>query len=160
MWNKSLKTVNRSVELLTAIFFFTMVVLVFFQIVSRAILGTSYAWTGELARYLMIWITFLGASFAFQYGAHISIDIFVKKLPKRMIQITIVITSLVIAAFLIILFIEGLNLMQLGQTQKASALQVPMAYVYLIIPVSSLLMLLNLIDTSVKNITSKKEENI
>jgi len=73
-----------------------MVILVFFQIVSRALLGTSYAWTGEIARFSMVWITFLGASFSFKYGAHISIDIFIKKFPIKVAKVITVITSLII----------------------------------------------------------------
>lgn len=160
MWNKTIRFINWITEYFTATFFLFMVILVFFQIISRAILGTSYAWTGELSRYLMIWITFLGASFAFQYGAHISIDIVVKKLSRTISNIVLIITTLIIAAFLAILFFEGLNLMELGQTQKASALQVPMSYVYVIMPISSLLMFLNLLDTSAKKFMSKEEENI
>ncbi|UTW70911.1 TRAP transporter small permease subunit [Anaerobacillus sp. HL2] len=48
---------------------------------SREVLNSSFPWTEEVARYLMIWITFLGASFAFQYGAHIGIEYFKMKFP-------------------------------------------------------------------------------
>lgn len=62
-----------------------MVLAVFVQIISRALFNMSFPWTEELARYLMIWVTFLGASFAFQYGAHISIEAFVTRLKKTMV---------------------------------------------------------------------------
>lgn len=155
MWNRAIRKINWTVELFTAFCFLMMVLLVFFQIASRAVLGNSYAWTGELSRYLMIWVTFLGASFAFQYGAHISIDIFVNKLPKVIAKVIFIITTLIMIAFLGLLFIEGLNFMSLGKNQLASALQIPMSYVYIIIPISSCLMFLNLMDVSVKKMFSQ-----
>lgn len=160
MWNKAIRKMNWTVELFTAICFLVMVLLVFFQILSRAVLGVSYAWTGELSRYLMIWVTFLGASFAFQYGAHISIDIFVNKLPKIIAKVIFIITTLIMIAFLGLLFVEGLNFMSLGKNQLASALQIPMSYVYIIIPISSFLMFLNLMDVSVKKMFSQRNRDL
>lgn len=157
MWEKTIGTLNGAVKAVTVFFFIVMVVLVFFQIVSRAILGTSYAWTGEIARFAMVWITFLGASFSFQYGAHISIDIFVKKFPIKIAKIITVMTSLIIFGFLVVLFYEGINLVKLGLTQKASALKIQMAYIFSIIPISSVCMMLNLIDVTKKMLTSEEE---
>ena len=44
------------------------------QIVSR-LMFTSVSWTEEVARFLLIWITFLGAALAFQQGRHIAVTL-------------------------------------------------------------------------------------
>ncbi|WP_240374697.1 TRAP transporter small permease [Bacillus piscicola] len=155
MWNTILKVINRTTEAVSALLLTLMVVLIFMQIVSRGLFGTSYSWTEEIARFSMIWITFLGASIAFQYAAHIGIDYFVKKLPAVPEKIVNVIGALISGFFFVILAVKGFELMQGAGVQGSPALRLPMSYVYLIIPVSAVLMILNLIDVTVKRMTSK-----
>ena len=155
-----MRRINATFEVFTAACLAMMVLLVFFQIITRAILGSSLAWSGELARYLMVWITFLGASFAFQYGAHVSVNYFIQKFPIKLANIIVIVTAAVTATFLIVLFREGIKFMHVAQFQKASALGISMSYVYSIIPISSVLILLNLIDYTINNITAQKVDRL
>lgn len=101
MWGRSIKLLNRSTENITAVLFVAMVLIVFLQIISRAVFSSSFPWTEEAARFLMIWVTFLGASFAFQYGAHISIEAFVSKLSQSAGNVAQVLGALACIAFLL-----------------------------------------------------------
>lgn len=152
MWTKGLRILNRSVENLTAAMIATMVILIFIQVVSREIVGSSFAWTEEVARYLMIWSTFLGASFAFQHGAHIGIEFFVSKLPTVFNKIFTVIAALCSSLFFYYMVTYGYEIVgrQMGQT--SAALNIPMGYVYLVIPISGILMFINLVDVTIKSL--------
>ncbi|GAK07336.1 TRAP transporter small permease [Geomicrobium sp. JCM 19038] len=150
MWHKIITKINRIVENITALLLALMVLAVFVQIVSRALFNMSFPWTEELARYLMIWVTFLGASFAFQYGAHISIEAFVTRLKQQWSQILHVIVAIVCTAFFFILILKGIEMMDRSMIQRSAALGIPMGYVYSVIPLSGCLMILNLIDVTMK----------
>lgn len=155
VWDKLLLYVNRAIEIFTAFLLIVMVVLVFIQIVSRVIYGSSFAWTEEIARFAMIWITFLGAAIAFKYGAHIGIDVFVRRLPRLPDKVVGVFASLMSAIFFIVLAYQGWKLMGASQMQTTPALRLSMSHVYAIIPISACFMLLNLIDVTVKRLTSE-----
>ena len=158
MWTKSMKVINRTTELFSALLLLTMVALVFIQIVSRVIISSSFPWTEEIARFMMIWITFLGAAVAFQYGAHIGIEAFVERLPAKARSFFIVIAMLICLSFFILLIVFGYQLAIGAFVQTSPALQIPMGYIYYIIPISGVLMCLNLFDVTGKALFSKKDK--
>ena len=67
-----------SVGLLTALF-----VTVLLQVFTRYVLGTPLTWTEEIARYLLIWTTFVAAAYVSARRLHISVDLLVSKLGER-----------------------------------------------------------------------------
>ena len=152
MWTKGLRILNRSIENLTAAMIATMVILVFIQVLSREIVGSSFAWTEEVARYLMIWLTFLGGSFAFQHGAHIGIEFFLTKLPTFFQKVVTVLAALSSSLSFFYMVVYGFDIVgrQMGQT--SAALNIPMGYVYLVIPISGILMFINLVDVTIKSL--------
>ncbi|MFD0956008.1 TRAP transporter small permease [Virgibacillus alimentarius] len=145
-------------EWLTALFLAVMVLLIFIQIVSRLFFSVSFSWTEEVARYLMIWSTFLGASFAFKYGAHIGVEVFVRKMPRIIKNIVQIIASLASLAFFVILISMGWEIIGLSMVQTSPALDIPMGYVYIIFPISGVLMILNLIDVTIKSILHNEND--
>ena len=158
MWTKSMKVINRTTELFSALLLLTMVALVFIQIVSRVVISSSFPWTEEIARFMMIWITFLGAAVAFQYGAHIGVEAFVERLSAKVRSFFIVIAMLICLSFFILLIVYGYQLANGAFVQTSPALQIPMGYIYYIIPISGVLMCLNLFDVTGKALFSKKDQ--
>ncbi|WP_431026813.1 TRAP transporter small permease [Lysinibacillus sp. LZ02] len=158
MWTKSMKVINRTTELFSALLLFIMVILVFIQIVSRVIMSSSFPWTEEVARFMMIWITFLGASVAFQYGAHIGVEALVDRLPAIVRKFFVIVVMLICLSFFVLLIVYGYELASGAFVKTSPALQIPMGYIYYIIPVSGVLMSLNLLDVTGKTLFSKKEK--
>ena len=68
--------INQSIEYLLFGLGFGMAMLVAVQVFFRYVLNQSLFWSEELARYLLIWLTFLGASCAYYRHAHPGVDIF------------------------------------------------------------------------------------
>jgi TRAP-type transport system small permease protein len=61
----------------------SMVVIVFANVVMRYVIGTSVIWSEEVARHLMIWMTFVGSGMALRTGAQLGIDSLQGVLPER-----------------------------------------------------------------------------
>lgn len=158
MWVKTINGINRFTEWMTGIFLVIMVIIIFVQIVSRILIQSSFPWTEELARYLMIWLTFLGASFSFQYGAHIGVEILTSKVPKKVAAFFQVIAALFCIFLFVLLVVKGYELVGKSTMQTSPALSIPMNYVYMIIPISGILMILNVIDVTIKNLLGIKKE--
>ena len=51
-----------------------MACIVFANVVLRYTTGDSIVWAEEVARHLMIWVTFLGAGLVLRFGGHVAID--------------------------------------------------------------------------------------
>ncbi|HCR99145.1 MAG: TRAP transporter small permease [Halomonas sp.] len=109
------------------------------QIVSR-VFFTAFGWTEEVARFLLIWITFLAGTLAFQRGHHIAVTFAVDALPARLRQIARILAVMVVIAFMITLVVIGYRYMQVQSFQKSASLRVPMSYVYAVMPISAAIM--------------------
>jgi TRAP-type transport system small permease protein len=116
------------------------------QIVSR-VFFTSVSWTEEVARFLLIWITFLGAALAWQQGRHLAVDLLRTRLPdgpRRIVTGAAIIVSIV---FMVALTVIGIRYMNVQSFQKSPSLRLPMSYVYAVMPIAAALMaVLSVID--------------
>ncbi len=136
--------IDRSLEWLLIVLMALMVVDVSWQVFSRFILKAPSSYTEEIARFLLIWIGLLGASYAYKTRAHLGIDILVSRLPKHRQLLAFRAVHLVSALFaLVVMVFGGLRLvfLALELKQTSAALRLPMGYVYLVVPISGLFIL-------------------
>ncbi len=122
----------------------TMTLNVLWQVFSRFVLQNPSSITEELARYMLIWLGILGASYVSGQKMHLAIDLLSTKLNtknKSYLEITIQLFVLFFAFFVMV--IGGIRLVQITLTlnQISAALQIPLGYVYSVIPISGLVMM-------------------
>jgi len=133
------RVLDRSLEGLVMVVVAILVVDVLWQVFTRFILKDPSTWTEELAVFMLIWVSLLGAAVALGRGAHLGIDYFVGKLPVRARLGTEIFAFFCVAAFsLLVMLIGGIDLVRgtLELGQESSALRVKVGYVYLAIPIS------------------------
>ena len=121
-----------------------MVLAVLWQIFSRYIMNSPSSFTEELARYLFIWIGILGSAYAAGQQTHLAIDILPPKLdPVNRVRLRIGINVLIILFSLTVLVIGGANLVYVNYLlgQSSAALNLPLSFVYSIVPVSGVLVI-------------------
>ncbi|MDR3176471.1 MAG: TRAP transporter small permease [Desulfovibrio sp.] len=137
--------------------FTAMAVLVFFQVVFRYAVEMPLAWTEELARYLLIWATYLGASIAFYDGTHINATLLVDVFPVRIQAAFLLLADAACLVFLGVFVYEGFivtrRIFQLGQFSP-SLPWLPVGLVYLIIPVGCLFMGLNVLTYALRHLAA------
>lgn len=136
--------VNKIIERFLVLILVGMVLNVIWQVFTRFFTSSPSAFTNELARYLMIWLGVLGAAYISGKQEHVAIDFFVKKLNnslRRYIDRFVLLSTLSFAFFVMI--IGGINLVYitLKLEQYSPSLQIPLALVYSIIPISGLLII-------------------
>ena len=121
-----------------------MVANVLWQVFTRYVLGTPSSFTDELARYLMIWVGVLGAAYVSGKNMHVAIDVLSSKLNSANKKILSRIVNVIIIAFVLsAMVIGGIRLVYLTYIleQHSPALQIPLALVYLVLPLSGLLII-------------------
>jgi len=136
--------VNLILEKILIVIFALLVVDVLFQVFSRYILGTSFTWTEEFARFSLIWLTILGAAYLNGKREHLSMDFLYQKFSesnKR--KASILIEVLIFLFALIVMVIGGFNLVYttLHLEQLSGTLRIPLGYIYAIMPFSGLLIM-------------------
>lgn len=118
-----------------------MVLNVTWQVISRYILMNPSSFTDELSRYMLIWLGMLGAAYVAGQDKHLAIDLLPQKLTGKPKQNLLIIINVVIIFFAVaVMVMGGLNLVYITfiLDQKSATLQVPLAFVYTIIPFSGL----------------------
>ena len=122
-----------------------MATVVFVNVVTRYALGFSLTWSEELARYLMIWVTYLGAGLAMREGRHVAIEYFQALLPGPLIPYFRAFVGLVILIFLGFVTVLGFQLSSFAWQQRTPVLELPQGLIYLAIPLGAVLFGLHLI---------------
>lgn len=120
-----------------------MTVTVTWQVATRYLLGSPSSITEELATFLLIWVSLLGAAYALRVGAHLGVDVVVRRLRGKARRRAEAAVFVVVIAFSLIVLLYGgsrLVYVTIKLNQLSAALQVPMGYVYLVLPLSGLLM--------------------
>ena len=122
-----------------------MVLNVLWQVATRFILSSPSAYTDELARYGLIWVALVGSAYAAGQRMHLAIDYFTRNFSGRTKMVSELFIQLNIMLFaLFVLVIGGVRLVSITLTlgQVSAALQINLGYVYMVVPVSGLLIVI------------------
>lgn len=148
---KLVEGINKVVHIVLIALMVVLVVSVFCQITLR-FFNYSIAWTEELSRYSMIWMTFLGAAYALAKRAHIRMEFFVDRTAGILKQVLIVLAAAVCLVFFVLMVVKGYELSMRVMDQPSAVLQVPMGIVYSVIPISGVILVVNLFYVTIKQL--------
>ena len=108
----------------------------FAQVFTRYVTQDPLIWSEEVARYLFVWITLIGAAAAVRVHAHFGLDILRRYSPPLRTALG-ALTMVVVAAFLGLLLYTGIAETRQAALQISPALQVRMHWAYLALPVGA-----------------------
>ncbi len=153
--------IDRGLEMVLSFLMGFMILNVLWQVFSRYVMGAPSSFTEELARYLLIWIGLLGGAYASGKGLHLAMNLFHDKLSaKAKVRLEIILEALIIIFAFAFLIVGGTRLVYLTfyLGQISAALEMPLGFVYLIIPVSGVFFIFYSIDNILIK-TSEKTSN-
>lgn len=136
--------ITKILSVLLIVLMAVIVLDVTWQVITRFLLKNPSSITEELAGFLLIWIGVLGASYALYTRSHLGIDILTYKLQgvkKQVVEVVIYAIVLLFAFFVMVS--GGMRLVNLtfDLNQISAAMGIPIGYVYLVLPVSGILMM-------------------
>lgn len=137
-----------------------MGIVLFVQIVMRTFFSAPLKWAEELARYLQIWITFLGIGYGIRRGSHIGMTLLKDRLPPVLKALCGLIVD--VAGFLafIVLFRTSLQFLA-HQNVVSTAMELPMQLVYLVIPVGAVIYMaydMGMIVSDIRKILQRRKD--
>ncbi|MGO2131341.1 MAG: TRAP transporter small permease [Halomonas sp.] len=121
--------------------FAIFIVTILYQVVARNYLKISVAWSDEVAMACFIWSVFLGAAVALRRRQHYVIEV----LPKHFVitnRALRLLGGLACLPLIYVLVVHGQILTDMGWNRRSVSLGTPMAYVFMVIPISGVAMLL------------------
>jgi TRAP-type transport system small permease protein len=148
---------NKVVGYMLFIMLAVMSVLITWQVFARFVAGNSLTFSEEASRFLMIWLTLLGAAYAVKEGSLIAVDILQNKLTGKPAKVLKVIMSVSTSVFYIILIIYGFKMAQNVSFQTAPTTGLSMFWPMLAVPVGGALMLINTIASLIEDFIGKEE---
>lgn len=150
------KAIDKIIYYFLVLLMAVMSILGVFQVVGRLV-GVVPSWTEEAIRFLFIWASCVGAAIGIKEHIHIGIDILVNLLPFVARKVIDIVVQLGLIAFDVFIIKFGFDMVARTMTQASPALRLPMAYVYLAVPVMGILGLYYSISEIVRIIRAKKE---
>lgn len=123
----------------------------FLQFFSRYVLNDSIAWTEEIGRYLLIWVTFFGAAIVFRRRTNIAVELIVDMLPRTQAKLFRFVADVITLGFVVLLVWFAWNLTQRMMIQRMTVIDVSMSVVYGGVLVGCLLMLWRAIQAFIAN---------
>ncbi len=152
-------SINRWIEYLLFGLGFTMTVVVAVQVFSRYVLNQSLFWSEELARYLLVWLSFLGASVAYRRKVHPGVDVFYGKMPAPLRKTSTIIVHLFSLALFGVMILFGCRFAFFVRMQISPALYLPKWIVFSIIPISGAILLIHCVTFLLDALTGEGGDN-
>ncbi|WP_394140049.1 TRAP transporter small permease [Cytobacillus oceanisediminis] len=148
--------INKVVGWLLFVMLAVMSVLISWQVFARFVVGESLTFSEEASRFLMIWLTLLGAAYAIKEGSLIAIDLLQSKLTGAAGRSVRTLMSVISCVFYIILIINGFMMAQSISFQTAPTTGLSMFWPMLALPSGGVLMLINTIAVLIEDYIGKE----
>jgi TRAP-type C4-dicarboxylate transport system permease small subunit len=134
---------NRWVEYLLFSLGLTMTFVVALQVFFRYVLNQSLFWSEELARFLLVWLSFLGASVAYRRKAHPGIDVLSSRMPEHISWIFTLVVHIISIVFFGVMIFYGYRFAYFVRLQISPALYMPKWIIFSIVPLSGIILMIH-----------------
>lgn len=121
-----------------------MALIVFTNVTMRYLTNYSLTWGEEVARYLMIWMTFLGAGMALRIGGLVAIGNFQEMLGTRAQRVLRALILLMLLVFFVVMIWMGIDYMERARFQVTPATRVSFSYIYAAMPIGFTLLIIHM----------------
>lgn len=161
--NRAIDEFNRLIGWVLAGLLLVMTVLIFWQVFARFVVGRPLYFSDEIARFAMLWLTFLGAGYAYRKGKLIAVDIVLEYAGKKLsclLRITIILCS---ALFAFIMVKYGYEITDRVSGQTAPSTRISMMWPYMAVPAGGVVIMINslgLLIDEVLGIPNKPKQEV
>lgn len=108
-----------------------MTIIIFIQVVMRYVFQNSLSWSEELARYLFIWLVYIGISYGCKIMKHIKIDAALRLFPKKVRPYIVILGDLCVLTFTVYIVVTGYQFLgfQSSMGKVSPALKIPVEFI-------------------------------
>lgn len=140
---KAARFLFKALEWFAIICMVILTIIVFIDVILRYIFKQGFPWTQEVATLMLVWFSFIGMAIGVLEKIHISIEMFTSKLPEKAINALESFNHILIAIFGGAMVYFGIVIMDMTKLSTMPATKLPSSVLYVILPLSGILVLLN-----------------
>ena len=134
---------------------------VVFQVIARYFFGLSFIWINEVNEYILLYVPFLGAAWLLRHNGHVTVDLVVRVLPPRIKKASNVLVAVlgIIVSSVLVWYGTSVTMEAYARgTVSTTSTQLPLVYLLVVIPVGSLLLLLEFIRKAFHGATGAEQD--
>lgn len=135
-----------------------MSVIVFANVVLRYTTGDSILWSEEVARYLMIWLTYLGIGPVLRLGGHMAIDSLQVGLGEPRARILRALIVALMLGFSLVMVLVGIDFVDRTSIQSTPVTDISFSFIAAAIPVGFALTIWHMLMVAKGFINDKRFE--
>jgi TRAP-type transport system small permease protein len=120
----------------------SMISMSFFESVARY-LGYPTTWTLEFTEYALVYLVYLGMSYAEKYGSHIRVEFFINLLPKKIKNHVEIFNAFCIILFSVMMTYYGFRLLSRSFASgvvSPTPVRVPLFWIHAVLPIGMAVM--------------------
>lgn len=140
---KACRVLFKALEWFAIICMVVLTIIVFMDVILRYIFKQGFSWSQEVATLMLVWFSLIGMAIGVLEKIHISIEMFTAKLPERAIRVLESVDHILIAVFGGAMVYYGLLIMNMTKLSTLPATKLPSSVLYVILPLSGLLVAVN-----------------
>lgn len=141
---------NKGIFFAIAVFLASLAVILFVQVFLRYVLHSPLIWSEEVAKYLSIWVVFLGMAVAMRRMSLIAVEVIIQSVPEKARYAMRMLVLVLVGIFMAYLVYIGTVITLEASEQQFASMEVSMAVAYTAMPVGAFLTLLNVIVVSIE----------
>ena len=144
--------INKLISKVVILLLFFLSLLLGVAVFYRYALNDSIYWSNEVARYLLVYIVFLGSTMAHKHKNHIRIDMIFSIISSKTKRIVDIFIGVLFVAFWIMIIVGCMKLLPLFMMQTTATLGIPFAYAFAALPISAVIWILYCVDDILKEV--------
>jgi TRAP-type C4-dicarboxylate transport system permease small subunit len=134
-----------------------MFVSILLQVIMRYIFGKPLLWSEEVARYLFVYFSLIGISYAIRENCHIRMVAVVNLLPAKVQTIISIVINLILAVLFLWIAPQSIPFLKTQMAINATATEIPMFFVYIVLPIGFIMSGIRLILKSIEDIKTLQD---
>jgi TRAP-type C4-dicarboxylate transport system permease small subunit len=136
----------------------SMALIVAGEVFSRYVLNRSLFWSEELARLLLVWLTFLGASVAYFRGVNPGVDVLYRRFSEWGKRAAMSIVHVLSLSFFAVMIVYGTNFAHFVRLQITPTLSLPKWIPHSVIPLSGAILFLHALTFLIREIRGQPND--
>ena len=127
------------------------------QVIMRYVFSRPLTWSEEAARFIFVYVSFIGISYAYRQKGHIRMEVVVNLFPqavRRGLEVLINLGTIALSCYMIPFSFRFIGI-QAGV--KATATHIPMSIVYTALPLGMALSCVRLLISSLRIVWGEEE---
>lgn len=144
---------DKALAIICALLLTFMTLLATYQVVTRYVFKAPSTMSEDLLSYSFVWVSLLGSALVFGQKDHMRLSLFSDKLKGASGLAVSIFTELLVMGIAVIVFlVGGKSFVEVGALQMSPTLDISMNWIYLILPISGVLIIIYTVLNIVQSI--------